>query len=171
MEMPMNKPAVWMLSGLLLAGCGESGPTGTLEARNDGSQLRLEMRAAFPGPVYSSGMDASSRRVVRTEAQWQALWTLVVRGHQPVPAVPAVDFSREMVVVAAMGSRPTGGYSITVDSVTAGADAIHAYVTERSPGRGCLTTQAFTAPVDAVAIPADGRAVRFHQTTIVHGCG
>jgi hypothetical protein len=171
MEMPMNTRAVWALAGCLLAlGCSESPPTGTLAIRNDGSQQRLEMRAILPGPVHHSGLGEASRKVVRTESQWQALWPQIVRS-QPTPPAPAVDFAQEMVVVAAMGGRATGGYVITVDSATAASDAIHVYVTERSPGLGCLTTQAFTAPLDAVALPDDGRAVRFHETTTVRGCG
>lgn len=166
----MNTRAVWILSGFLLAGCGEGGPTDTQPVRNEVGGQRLEVRAAFPQPVYYSGVDRASRGVVRSQGEWQALWAQVVRGRQPTPATPAVDFEREMVIVAAMGTRATGGYAITVDSVTATPGALHVFVTERSPGRGCITTQAFTAPVDAVALPVDGRGVQFHETTVDRGC-
>jgi hypothetical protein len=167
MEMPMNARAVCILAGFLLAACGEGAPTDTLPVRNEVGGQRVEVRAAFPQPVYYSGVDQASRRVIHTEAQWQALWAQVVRGRQPTPPTPEVDFGEEMVIVAAMGARATGGYAITVDSVTATPGALHVFVTERSPGSGCLTTQAFTAPVDAVALPADVRGVQFHESAIV----
>ncbi|HST57555.1 MAG TPA: protease complex subunit PrcB family protein [Longimicrobium sp.] len=168
----MKIRAFWLMAGCLLAaGCGGGGPTDTVETRSEaaGGQ-RIEPRAVFPRPVYYSGMDVPAREVLRTDAQWQAAWTQVHRHQQPAPAVPAVDFGRESVVLAAMGGRNTGGYVITIDSVTATTDAVHVFVTERSPGSRCFTTQALTAPVDAVAIPADGRAVRFHENAVVHAC-
>jgi hypothetical protein len=32
-----------------------------------------------------------------------------------IPAAPDIDFSREMIIVAAMGPRPTSGYAITIE--------------------------------------------------------
>src|SRR5690349_20753437 len=102
--MPMNTRAVWIISGFLLAGCGEGAPTDTLPVRNEVGGQRLEVRAVFPQPVYHSGVGDSSRQVIRTEAQWQAFWEQVHRNRQPVPAAPAIDFSQEMVVTAAIGT-------------------------------------------------------------------
>lgn len=162
----------WLMAGCLLAaGCGGGGPTDTVENRSEaaGSQ-RIELRALFPRPMHYSGMDAPAREVLRTDTAWQAAWARIHRHQQPAPGAPAVDFAREAVALAAMGTRSTGGYVVTVDSATATTDAIHVFVTERSPGSRCVTTQALTAPVHAVAIPADGRAVRFHENTVVHPC-
>lgn len=168
----MNLRAFWMMAGCLLAaGCADGGPTDTVESRSGAAAgARVELRALFPQPLHYSGMDAPAREVVRSDASWQTLWTRIHRHLQPAPRVAAVDFGREAVVVAAMGSRATGGYVITVDSATAAPDTLHVFVTERSPGRTCVTTQAFTAPVHAVAIPADGRAVRFHENAVVDPC-
>lgn len=168
----MKTGAFWVMAGCLLAAaCGGGGPTGAVEIRSEtvGGQ-RIELRALFPQPVYYSGVDAPAREVLRSEAQWQAAVSRIFRLQQPQPVAPAVDFGREAVVLAAMGTRNTGGYTITVDSATATAEAIHVFVTERSPGRACVTTQALTAPVHAVAIPADGRAVQFHETVVVRAC-
>ena len=167
----MSGRVSWVALGCLLtAGCAEPGPTGTLQARNDGSEARVEARAVFPNRVFYSGVGQASRQVVRTEARWQALWAEVFSPYQPQPPAAAVDFGREIVVFAAMGGRATGGYGITVDSVTASTGTLDVYVTERSPGGSCATTQALTAPVDAVALPSEGRAVRFHDTQVVHNC-
>lgn len=156
---------------LLAAGCGGGGPTDTAENRSEApGGRRIELRAVWPQPIHYSGVDAPAREVVRTDAQWRAAWARIHRHRHPAPAVPAVDFGRESVLLAAMGSRSAGGYTIGVDSATATADAIHVFVTERSPGRTCVTTQALTAPVHAVALPVDGRTVQFHENAVVREC-
>src|SRR4029453_6089957 len=50
--------------------------------------------------------------VVRTAAEWDALW----RSHLPTRQPAAVDFSKEMVVGVFLGSRPTPGYGLTIVS-------------------------------------------------------
>ena len=52
-----------------------------------------------------SNVDDAKTVVVRDAAAWKKLW----QGHAPDRALPAVDFSREMVVAVFMGSRPTSG--------------------------------------------------------------
>ena len=168
----MKTRTLTLMGGCLLAAaCGAGGPTDTAEIRSEApGGERIELRALWPQPIHYSGVEAPAREVVRTDAQWRAAWAQIHRHQQPAPAVPPVDFGREVVIVAAMGSRNTGGYTIGVDSAAATAEAIHVFVTERSPGRTCVTTQALTAPLHAVAIPADGRAVRFHENAVVREC-
>lgn len=168
----MKRRAFLMVPGALFAlGCGDGGPISPVEGRLDldGGQ-RVEVRALHAQPVHNSGIGEPTREVVRTEAEWRAAWLRIWSNHFPQPSVPAVNFSSEAVVVAAMGTRNTGGYTITVDSAVATPGALHVFVTERSPVR-CVTTQALTAPVHAVAVAADGRPVQFHETKAEHDCG
>lgn len=157
---------------VLAAACSSGGPTDTIDTDQQvvGGQ-RLQVRPLFERPLQYSGVEAREREALRSQAEWEAFWTRIEHGSSPKSPPPAVDFAREMVVLAAMGSRGTGGYLITVDSVTATAAATHVFVTERSPGRSCVTTQAVTHPVDAVVVPDLGRQVRFHERIVVHECG
>ena len=66
-----------------------------------------------------------------------------------------------MVVLVAMGQRPTGGYSITVEGVYDASGRMFARVREKSPGATCIVSEAFTAPVDAVRVPRRDGAVIF----------
>lgn len=168
----MNRRAWLMVPGCLFAlACADGGATAPPDGSLDlsGGQ-RVEVRALTDLPVHSSGMGERARDVVRTEAEWRAAWSRIWGNHVPQPSIPAVDFGREAVLVAAMGTRNTGGYTITVDSAVATPGALHVFVTERSP-RGCVTTQALTAPVHVVAVPVDGRAVQFHETQALQDCG
>lgn len=101
----------------------------------------------------NSGIEERRRLVVRGDADWRALWSEATSNIAPAPEPPAVDFGTEMVVVAAMGRRPSGGYSIEIDEVRRADGRLYASVVETSPGPGCFATQALTAPLVAVRVP------------------
>jgi hypothetical protein len=75
-----------------------------------------------------------------------------------------------MLLVAAMGTRSTGGYTIEIEAVDRDSSAITASVRSRSPGKSCGTTAALTAPVDIVRIPRSDHPVRFVEEHIVTNC-
>jgi hypothetical protein len=108
-----------------------------------------------------SHIEAARNVTVLTAAQWSALW----KEHAPGTPAPRVDFTREMVVGVFLGSRPTGGYSVTIAAVEAkGADLIVTYRVAE-PSRDAMVTQALTSPVHLVRIPQQSGAVRFERAT------
>jgi hypothetical protein len=120
---------------------------------------------------YSSGYSDSARLVIRTSEEWARVWARMVSNHGPTPTTPTIDFSREVVIVAAMGTRATGGYTIAVTSVSEDAAGLVATVVSTSPGRTCGTTAALTAPVDIVRVNRLNVPVRFVEQQSVHDCG
>lgn len=108
-----------------------------------------------------SGIEARTRRAIRTEGEWAAFWAEVYEGRSPPPARPDIDFGDEVVIVAAMGQRRTGGHAIEVDRVYQTPAGLVAEVVETSPAPDCVLSQAITAPVHAVRVPVTGRQVRF----------
>jgi hypothetical protein len=121
--------------------------------------------------AYYSGMADSARLVIRDADQWQQAWSGVGRITSPSQPLPQVDFSQEMVIVAALGERATGGFGIFVDSAYQQVDHVEVVVRKVSPGTNCGTTQALTQPVDIARIAASGQAVRFRERSTVHDCG
>jgi hypothetical protein len=109
----------------------------------------------------SSGITGERRLDIRSFAAWDAQWRRVTARHGNPPPPPPVDFSREMVLMAAMGPRPTGGYRVIIDRVLPRTDALEAFVRHVSPGPRCGTTQAVTSPVDIVRVPATTKPVRW----------
>jgi hypothetical protein len=79
-----------------------------------------------------------------------------------MPELPQVDFSREVVVVAALGQRPTGGFNILIESAAATRDGVTVSIRATAPGPGCGVTLALTQPVDIARMPRRG-AVQFHE--------
>ena len=110
------------------------------------------------------------RLVITDATAWEAYWARFSGSVAPMPPVPAVDFATERVVTAAMGTQPTGGYSINVPSVQGDGQGIYVVVRETSPGPGCIVTQALTAPAVAVTVPADERPVLFVEESVVVDC-
>ncbi len=117
-----------------------------------------------------SGITDRRRVVLRTEQEWEAFWNEFVANLSPAPERPAIDFATQMVLVATMGSRNTGGYAIAVEGVFEGPDNLLVRVLESSPGSSCVTPQVLTAPATAVSFARSELAVEFEDAAIVHEC-
>jgi PrcB C-terminal len=122
--------------------------------------------------AFYSGMTTSARLVIRDPVTWQATWAEINRGLSPSSPPPSIDFSREMVVVAALGTRGSSGYDILIDGATE-ADAGGAAIAIRStsPGAGCGTLTVLTQPVDIARMPRRDGAVTFVERSSVTTCG
>ena len=88
----------------------------------------------------------------------------------PEPALPDVDFAREMVVVAALGERRSGGYAIVLDSATGRGGTLVVHLRTRSPDARCAVTGALTQPVDAARLPRHDGPVEFRERAEVVRC-
>jgi hypothetical protein len=104
-----------------------------------------------------SAIDSPRQTVVKTAAEFEALW----RAHSPGRPVPAVDFSKNMVVAVFLGSRPSSGYEVQITNVSRDGDALLVTWTERRPGRDQMAAQVMTAPAHLVVVPRFEGAVRF----------
>jgi hypothetical protein len=120
--------------------------------------------------AYSTGLVTPQEIVVRSPAQWKAVWTDIWRNHSTHPALPDIDFAQEIVVVAALGERPTGGYSIFIDAASSESDGIAVRIRSVSPANGCGVTLALTQPVDIARIPRREGRVRFEEKQEVQDC-
>jgi hypothetical protein len=96
-----------------------------------------------------SNVDSAMQALVRTEAEWAALYRKHNFDRQP----PKVDFSSEMVVAVFMGSRPTAGFNTTILDALEVKGVLVVHYNERMPSPGAMTAQVLTAPFHIVAIP------------------
>jgi len=149
-----------------LGACSDStSPPGEPGANIPVVRLRSE---PYPFAFYS-GLDKPDRIVIRDPVTWQMVWKKVWFGDSEVPPLPAVDFSSEMILVAALGARSTGGYGILIDRANEVANGgISVTIRSTSP-LNCVVTEAFTQPVDIARLPIRGR-VEFTERSEVHQC-
>lgn len=112
---------------------------------------------------FGQGLEASERRVVRTEAEYYALWAAHAADSTRVALPPPVDFEREMVLVVALGERPTGGYVVDVVDVELRGRTLRVLTGEREPRPGTFQVQQPTQPYVMVALPAMVARVEFRK--------
>jgi len=74
-----------------------------------------------------------------------------------------IDFSANQVILLAMEEKPTGGYSIRVDSIEEINGVLKLIAIEMQPASNCMVTQALTAPYLFVKV----QSVKRVETVIV----
>jgi hypothetical protein len=117
-----------------------------------------------------SGISDRRRLVIRDMAAWTQLWNEATQQRAPRPPVPQVDFTRDVLIVASMGSRPTGGYGIEIPNVYESGGQRYVVVREISPAANCILPQAVSAPVVAVRVSRHAGATTFVEETRTRSC-
>jgi hypothetical protein len=132
----------------------------------------LESNAPTIHPLHAtqySNIRDFRRIVIRDAATWAALWAEMINvGDAKTP--PYVDFTREDVVVAAMGEKRVAGYAINIISIDYGAEAARIAVNSNVPGSSCDRAEVISAPLDAVRIKKLDTPAIFVETTSVRSC-
>jgi hypothetical protein len=157
---------------LLTLACGGGSPAGLPPGLDPGTQLAL-VRLDQSGNSFASnsGLRTPTRTVVRTPDEWATMWAQLVQPSVPPPPAPTIDFAQEMVIIAALGERPSGGHAITITRVSeAGDGSVDVVVQSRSPGTTCITTSALTQPVDVVRVPRRDGPVRYWEQSERKNC-
>jgi hypothetical protein len=165
--MTIVRASIAIVLSILISACASS-VEATLPPQPDISVVRL--RSEPYSFEYSSGLDAPARVVVRDLQTWQSLWAQIYRRHGAAPPLPTIDFSREMIIVAALGSRASGGYGIIIDGASWQGSGIAVTVRSISPGPRCGVTAALTQPVDIARMPRRDGEVRFVERAEVSDC-
>jgi hypothetical protein len=98
--------------------------------------------------------------VVRTSAEWTALW----KQHAGEGKPPSVDFSTAIVVGVFAGSRQTAGYTAEITRIEKQGDSLVVTYAEKGPGRDDMVAQMLTAPFHFVRTAAHAGPVKFQRT-------
>ncbi|MBA3890171.1 MAG: protease complex subunit PrcB family protein [Gemmatimonadaceae bacterium] len=152
------------------AGCG--GPTGSPDPGLTETRELIVASQVSDSVItaLNSGIPDRRRLVIRAASEWAALWREATANISPAPPVPEFDFATEMLLVATMGARPSGGYAIGIDSVYSTGGNVHAVVRETTPDRACMVSAVITSPVVAVRIARSSAPVEFRTRSAVHLC-
>lgn len=132
---------------------GRSGRSGSPDLRVHDRPKRAVpfttiVKSSFGGPV-------DGRRVVLGAQEYSAWF-----GGKP-PTQPSVDFTKDNVLAVAMGTEPSGGYSVEITSIvqiTEGFTAPYCFVhyVEHRPGPHDVVTDVITTPYQVVKCDASG---------------
>ena len=134
--------------------------------------LQVIPYSSWDASAQSSGLTSESFRTVRSQKEWDDL--LPQLAVQPSKGdsshAPAIDFEKFMVLVAALGSRPSGGFSVLIQGAFDNGRTIEVYVLEVRPGPDCTVITAITHPIAIALIPRSDRPVRFQIDTADVNC-
>jgi hypothetical protein len=158
----MVRIALVVVVALAAVSCVEESPT---------SPGPLPVQRLTPaGFGQHSGLRESARLVVRDPDRFTQLWNEAWAGVQPPPPLPAVDFEREMVIVAVMGEQASGGFTIEVTGALDAGGEVKVGVRRSRPAPGCPVTLALTQPLDVVKLPRRASPVTFDEAEQVVDC-
>ena len=117
----------------------------------------------------SGGISQRARLVIRDRAEFNTLWQQIMRQVSDKPPLPEVDFSREMLIVAAMGSQPDP-YEILIESACEIDKQLEVLV--RSAKFLWCGAYAGLLPeaVDIVRLPKTDLPVVFRETEVTCDC-
>ncbi len=156
-----------------LAACSDDGPTGpatgtAADVPPNAQVVAFDVVGEATTPV--SGIRDARRLVVTDAATWQALWKEFQGNVVPLPPAPEIDFGARMAIVATLGTRPDGGYSVSIPEVAREGDVLYVVVEEGIAGIECVTTDQVTTPAVAVTVPSGAGEVRFVEREIAYPC-
>lgn len=101
----------------------------------------------------SSGYTVPSQQVIRSEDDWAGVWETLYAGQSPVPAMPAVDFARQVAVLAASGAKSNSCFRVEITGVTRKAGgSLEVEVTDFEPGPSCACLAVITQPAHVVKL-------------------
>ncbi|HKI00980.1 MAG TPA: hypothetical protein VKK31_03270 [Thermoanaerobaculia bacterium] len=157
-------------AGLLVLACRGSsanpGPAAPKAAGGDAVTFETLLQRSIPGQA-----GGEIRDVARDEAAWKALWDRLREGERGIlPAEPpAVDFSRDMVIVAAM---PTQGCvaKVTIRGIAQSGGGLLVDLLEAPPAPNCVCIVS-ERPLHVVRLPRSEGTIRFNAEQGVTPCG
>lgn len=159
---PLSRTAAALFL-LLAAACGGGDERVDESPLPDGvSAVAADARIAMPAAQLPACQPASTRKVFRMEAEWNGFWEYTFPPECPRPQLPAgFDWSREMIVLAAMGRRESAADSIQVRGSGVVGDSVLVVLRRTTRQDGCTENKVRVWPRDMVRLPADARPVRF----------
>jgi hypothetical protein len=108
-----------------------------------------------------SAIDERTELVIRSEAEWKKWWADHISQGDENNAAPPIDFTKEIILVAGMGTKNTGGFSIECSSIKREGNVLTATFQTRSPAPDAMVTMALTAPCIIIAVPQHAGEVKF----------
>ena len=166
----MGRPytPVLVLAGLLALACNGSAGTESPTAPGPGN-VAFETILQRSIPSQSGG---EIREVARDEAAWTALWGRLRQGGGAgfLPAEPpAVDFSQDMVIAAAMETQSCVS-KVTIRNIAQGRGELVVDLLEAPPAPNCICITS-ERPLHVVRLPRSTETVRFAVERGVTSCG
>ena len=117
----------------------------------------------------NGGISQHARLVIRERAEFNELWNQMMQPVSDKPPLPEVDFSREMLIVAAMGPKPSP-YEIIIDSACEVDNQLEVSVRSTRFILCGANVGLLPLTVDIVRLPKTDLPVVFRETEFTSDC-
>lgn len=131
-----------------------------------GPSLPLRFGGTRQGPVWQVDGDKAFRLVIKNRDEFSNFWKRFTRPSGWAPPLPEVDFSKEMIIVAGMGRRPSPGYMTLIDGACEVDGHVEVFVTNVDDGPCVPVPSVVVAPADLVRIPQTDLPIVFRETQV-----
>lgn len=108
-----------------------------------------------------SGFSTGMEKFISSEKDWVAIW-MERQGNLAAKRLhPEIDFDRDVVIVAALGRKNTGGYSVDITRVIRTKDDIRIYLKKTAPPADAKLPAVVTSPFIFARMKKPDRPVVF----------
>ena len=149
------------ISFLSILACSSKGS----ENESDGN---IKFEVIKEGPI--SGFTDEKMMVINNNDDYQKIMTIVYYNLDQMPIIPEVDFTKSILILTAMGTKNTGGYTIGIDNISKSGSKVTVNLTETSPGKNCVNTESITSPYQIVKIKKTDKEIKFNISRKVKDC-
>lgn len=134
-----------------------------------GPGLPLRFGGTRPFPYLGFKSDKGFRLVVKNQDEYNDFWKRFTAPFPPgnvVLPMPQIDFSKQMLIVSAMGFRPSSGYWTIIDGACEADGQVEIFINNVEDTRCGAVFGSITYSADAVLIPRTDLPVVFRETEI-----
>jgi hypothetical protein len=96
--------------------------------------------------------DTASNYLIGDKDTWAEIWQLANGNIEPMPALPEIDFEKQMVLAVFMGTKNSGGYRTEIASITKMKDTLDVKVINYQR-EGGMMLPVLTSPFQLVLLP------------------
>ena len=118
----------------------------------------------------NSGYEQLTTLIVRDRTAWETTWAQIFRNITPVPPLPEVNFSSEMIVGIALGTKANADVVVTGVSKDGDMIIIDATETISRQSSGCAIAPVVSSAVDLARVPSWPGTVTAHLTERQASC-
>ena len=128
-------------------------------------RLRAEPYSYSYASRFKKGFD----KVIRNAAQWERIWQKTCADVCGADPIANVDFDKQVVLVSALGDRPTG-VSIILSAAHWTSQGLEIDVVEEFPSAQCVLTMAENRAIDIAIIERTDRPILFRHRRVETTC-
>ena len=116
-----------------------------------------------------SGIRTQREELIASQARWQTVWDEIMSTRSPKPALPSVDFSRDVVILAALGQSGDACRGIAVEDVDHVSELLRVSIKETRSPSSCVCPPVAVQPVDVVTVPRRSTTAVFSRRSVTEG--